>query len=120
MRLRATVRHANSLDLLRLIAASAVIVGHSWPILGQPDPPLLGTSVNALGVFAFFAISGYLITKSWSADRNLARFWASARSGSSLRWRLSWCLSGLSPDRCSRRFRRVTITLLRKPGPTSA
>ena len=70
------LRHANSLDLLRLVAASAVIVGHSWPILGFPDPPLFGGTVNGLGVFAFFAISGYLITKSWTADPSLSRFWA--------------------------------------------
>lgn len=52
----------NALNLVRLLLAVAVIIGHAW-ILGGfgegPFPGLAGWAVNA-----FFAISGYLITGS--------------------------------------------------------
>ncbi len=57
-------RH-NSLNLIRLVLATAVIFSHSWPVGGYGDDPGFGGSdVGDWSVAAFFAISGYLITMS--------------------------------------------------------
>jgi peptidoglycan/LPS O-acetylase OafA/YrhL len=69
------VRRDNNLDLVRFVAASAVIFGHSWPVLGFTDPALFGKGVDGLGVMMFFAVSGFLITRSWSRHPDLAQFW---------------------------------------------
>ena len=56
----------NNFDLLRLLAAWAVLVSHSYALVGR-DQPLhqLGTSLGNLGVLVFFAVSGLLIRRSW-------------------------------------------------------
>lgn len=58
----------NSLNLIRLILALAVLVHHSWPLTGTPDEPIFaGESLGGWAVAGFFGISGYLITASrWS------------------------------------------------------
>lgn len=57
-------RH-NSLNALRLILATLVIVSHSWPIGGYgPDPGDGDLTLGSWAVAGFFAISGYLITAS--------------------------------------------------------
>lgn len=56
----------NSFDLIRHIAALAVLVSHHFVLSGKGEPTFFG--VNSLGgfaVLAFFAISGYLITQSF-------------------------------------------------------
>lgn len=62
--------HFGTFDLIRLIAALAVIISHSFPLTGTPDPFEIrfGRSVayiGSLSVGAFFIISGYLITQIW-------------------------------------------------------
>lgn len=59
---------ANSLNLIRLVLALAVLVHHSWPLSGTPDEPVFaGESLGGWAVAGFFGISGYLITASrWS------------------------------------------------------
>lgn len=55
----------NSLNALRLLLATLVIVSHSWPLGGYGADP--GSGDQDLGDWAvagFFAISGYLITMS--------------------------------------------------------
>ncbi|MGW5559672.1 acyltransferase family protein [Micromonospora sp. NPDC003944] len=60
---------ANSIGLLRMALAFAVLVAHSWPLaLGRP---MLGFSetmrqadVGRLAVYGFFVLSGFLITSS--------------------------------------------------------
>lgn len=69
----------NNLNLIRMIAALAVLVSHAYPVtLGAafPEPleRLFGRSLGALAVVVFFAISGFLITRSF------------ARGGSVRRW----------------------------------
>jgi peptidoglycan/LPS O-acetylase OafA/YrhL len=77
----------NSLDLLRLISASLVILGHSYPIVGYGvDPMLKWNGVQFSGGFAlhvFFFLSGLLVTHSflkrpeighWLASRALRIF----------------------------------------------
>lgn len=58
----------NSLNLIRLILALAVLVHHSWPLAGVPDEPkFAGDTLGGWAVAGFFGISGYLITSSrWS------------------------------------------------------
>ena len=67
---------ANNFDLLRLLAAWAVLVSHSYALVGQ-DQPLhqLGTSLGNVGVLVFFAVSGLLIRRSWEHDPSPRDFW---------------------------------------------
>ncbi len=59
----------NNFDAVRLIAALTVLVGHAWPLTGQPNPPTLaGIHVYDLAVYVFFALSGFLITTSWHRE----------------------------------------------------
>lgn len=66
--------HDNALGLIRLVLALAVLVSHTWPLGGFGHDPGSGisrgqTTLGGLAVGGFFAISGYLITKSgMSAD----------------------------------------------------
>lgn len=66
----------NNFDLLRLLAAVAVIVSHSFALSGHLEPMVRGQTVGTVGVFVFFGISGFLITQSWNADPSLGRFFA--------------------------------------------
>jgi len=67
----------NALNLIRIILAILVIVSHSFPIGGFGNDPALGDlSLGHLAVGGFFAISGYLITRS----RYQTGFWTYLRS----------------------------------------
>ena len=61
---------------VRLIAALAVVLGHSFVLAGAAPPMLLGTPVHVLAVRVFFVISGYLVCSSWEHDPHLPRFLA--------------------------------------------
>ncbi|WP_169053763.1 acyltransferase [Agromyces sp. H66] len=67
---RAAMRgRSNALGVLRLVLASAVIVSHAFPLGGWGDDPFFSWShgqenLGGVAVLGFFAISGYLITKS--------------------------------------------------------
>jgi peptidoglycan/LPS O-acetylase OafA/YrhL len=71
---------ANSLDLVRLVAASLVILAHSFFLLGRggEEPIVLATRGQThsgeLAVHFFFLISGFLITQSWLATGSLYRY----------------------------------------------
>ncbi len=54
----------NSLNLLRLVMAAAVLFHHVIPLTGRGDGLYLtsGETIGAWAVFGFFMISGYLIT----------------------------------------------------------
>ena len=58
----------NSLNLIRLVLAFAVLVHHSWPLTGEPSELYFaGDTLGGWAVAGFFGISGYLITSSrWS------------------------------------------------------
>jgi peptidoglycan/LPS O-acetylase OafA/YrhL len=77
-------RGNNNADLLRLIAAAAVIWGHGYrlvPVPGVDDPiqNLLGFDYSgSLAVKFFFFLSGILVTNSWLSKPSAIRF-ASAR-----------------------------------------
>jgi peptidoglycan/LPS O-acetylase OafA/YrhL len=69
-------RRQNSFDLLRFVAASLVLVDHSFILTERHGPP--GPfSYETLGGFAvavFFVISGFLVAGSWQRDPRLAAF----------------------------------------------
>ncbi len=66
---------ANNFDLLRLCAALLVFWFHALVLTGRPAPMLFGwVAPGPLGVFIFFLISGYLVSRSWDADPHAGRF----------------------------------------------
>jgi peptidoglycan/LPS O-acetylase OafA/YrhL len=60
----------NNFNALRLIAAAMVLVSHCFALTGRAEPlgALTGQTLGELGVSIFFAISGFLIAKSWCSD----------------------------------------------------
>ena len=83
MRSSILVQRRNNFDLLRLIAATSVIFTHAFLIAegDQNRDPLVVLSRNQcatglVGVFIFFAISGFLVTQSWEQTSSLPRFLA--------------------------------------------
>jgi peptidoglycan/LPS O-acetylase OafA/YrhL len=69
----------NNLNLIRFVAATAVLVSHAWPIaLGngtaEPLEHMLGHSLGYIAVMVFFVASGFLITASFDRRRSLADF----------------------------------------------
>lgn len=59
----------NNLDLLRLIAASLVIFGHSYAVVGRGTEPFLAWNgryfIGGFAVYIFFFASGLLVTNSF-------------------------------------------------------
>lgn len=70
----------NHFNLIRMIAASGVLVSHAYPISlgpGTAEPLqhwLRGNSLGGVSVCVFFAISGFFITKSFDRNPNYRRF----------------------------------------------
>ncbi|QIO98923.1 acyltransferase family protein [Bradyrhizobium symbiodeficiens] len=74
----------NSFNLLRMIAAGAVLISHAYPLSFGPETsePLetaLGMTLGTLAVLTFFAISGYFISLSFHNRRSFVHF-ATARA----------------------------------------
>lgn len=67
----------NSFDFLRLLGAFLVFCSHHFALRGLPEP-MAGalTTLGGLGVYIFFAISGFLITISWRRDPRFFYFTA--------------------------------------------
>ena len=73
----------NNFDALRLVAAAAVVFSHSFLIAEgtQDHEPLIWLTGNQsilglVGVFVFFAISGFLVTQSFEQTGDAWRFLA--------------------------------------------
>lgn len=65
----------NSLDLLRLVAASLVLYSHQHVLMGQTEPLFFGwTTFGGAGVTIFFFLSGMLVWSSWVRDADVRRF----------------------------------------------
>lgn len=69
----------NNLNLIRMVAATAVLVSHAWPLTMGPSAiePLtasVGHSLGRISVYIFFVISGFLITASFERSETLFRF----------------------------------------------
>jgi peptidoglycan/LPS O-acetylase OafA/YrhL len=77
---QALSRKGNNFDLVRLVAAILVVWCHAY--LMQPNDPAidpLGTALGfdglgSLGVYAFFLMSGILVTASYDRQRSAPRF----------------------------------------------
>ena len=67
---------ANNFDVLRLVAATLVLVSHCYPLTGRVEPfgELSGWTMGEVGVVMFFAMSGFLIAKSWHDQPQLVPF----------------------------------------------
>jgi peptidoglycan/LPS O-acetylase OafA/YrhL len=74
----------NNIQLLRLVAAAAVMLFHSYVFTGHigDDPVWRATGTtdsSVIGVECFFVLSGFLVTRSWLTRPGLAAF-AAARA----------------------------------------
>jgi peptidoglycan/LPS O-acetylase OafA/YrhL len=69
-------QHDNAFDLIRLVAASLVLWSHQHALMGlsQPSLTVLHASLGGLGLYIFFAASGYLNTLSLSRHRSVLVF----------------------------------------------
>lgn len=74
------IERRNAFDLLRLLLAACVLIGHAILIGGYEllDPLALfskgQTNLPEFGVMGFFALSGYLITASFERSKSLVTF----------------------------------------------
>ena len=64
----------NNFAVLRLVAALMVIAGHMSHLLATSVPTLFDRPIHSLGVYVFFLIGGYLISKSWLSDPHPLRY----------------------------------------------
>ncbi|MCB3305655.1 acyltransferase [Klebsiella pneumoniae] len=65
----------NCFDFIRHIAALAVLVSHHFALTGRSEPYLFGgVKLGTAAVVVFFAISGYLITKSFCRSSSLVSY----------------------------------------------
>jgi len=66
----------NALNAWRLILATGVILGHSWPLTGHNLPHVIDQLLDQFWVDGFFVISGYLITSSWIRNPRVREYLA--------------------------------------------
>jgi peptidoglycan/LPS O-acetylase OafA/YrhL len=68
--------HANAFDLVRLLAAVLVLWSHQHGLMGLPEPTgaVLQAGAGGLGLYIFFAVSGYLNTISAEHHKSVAVF----------------------------------------------
>jgi len=68
-----TSTHRNSLDFARFVLASLVLFSHHYGLSGfaAPKVPLLDISWGRFAVFAFFAISGFLMYRSLARNNDV-------------------------------------------------
>ena len=65
----------NSLDLLRLVAATLVLYSHQHVLTGLAEPSFFGwNTFGGAGVTIFFFLSGLLVWSSWERDPDARRF----------------------------------------------
>ncbi len=66
----------NNFDVLRLVAATLVLFSHCYPLTGNNEPfgEFTGVSLGEIGVVMFFAMSGFLIAKSWNDEPHPGRY----------------------------------------------
>ncbi|WP_113490759.1 acyltransferase family protein [Brucella pseudogrignonensis] len=71
--------HQNSLDAMRFVLSSAVLFSHHFALSGYIEPkfPLLDISVGNFAVFAFFAVSGFLMYRSLNRSNDFFFYFTS-------------------------------------------
>lgn len=66
---------ANLFNSVRLFAATLVLITHAYVFFEGYNPSLLGQfTLGQIGVWMFFAVSGYLVSTSWRIDPHIIRF----------------------------------------------
>lgn len=76
----ATTRRFGGFDVLRILAALAVVLSHSYSVTGHPESRLsfsvghFAVPLGALGVSIFFVTSGFLVAGSWDRLANVGVF----------------------------------------------
>jgi peptidoglycan/LPS O-acetylase OafA/YrhL len=71
---RQMAKQTNNFNLLRLIFAMAVLYMHSYSLVGAPEPVIWRHTIGNVAVHGFFVLSGYLISRSFTREPNLAIF----------------------------------------------
>lgn len=69
-------RRPNLLNVIRLLLAVGVIVWHSTSLTGKPYDGVAAEFLGAVFVDGFFAVSGFLILRSWVRNPKVAEFLA--------------------------------------------
>jgi len=69
----------NNLNLIRMIAASAVLLSHAFSVTGIAEPfePVFSRSLGHMAVAVFFVISGFLIARAWERKSGVGHWLAS-------------------------------------------
>lgn len=57
--------HKNSFDIVRFVAATMVILSHSYALVGLGEPHIGSITLGGFSVWVFFILSGFLIAFSW-------------------------------------------------------
>ncbi len=76
-------RRSNNFDLIRLVAALFVLIGHAPAILYNqgfsfdPFHAIFGLRMQTLGVCVFFIVSGFLVSRSWEKRKSVYGFFVS-------------------------------------------
>ncbi|MEO6298172.1 MAG: acyltransferase [Paracoccaceae bacterium] len=71
----------NNFNLIRMLAASAVLVSHTWPMVYgpgtiEPLEMLTGHTLGSFAVYVFFALSGFFISASFARSGSVLAFLA--------------------------------------------
>lgn len=74
MEKRNSMKYNNNFNILRLLAAYMVLSGHMSVLMGRTPTTILSSPIHELGIFTFFLIGGYLITKSYLSDPDILRY----------------------------------------------
>lgn len=66
----------NNFNLIRIVAAFAVLLGHSFALLARSEPlaQSLGMSIGSIAVDIFFITSGFLVTRSLLVRQSIAEY----------------------------------------------
>lgn len=69
-------KHQNNFNIIRMVAASLVLVSHSFSLSGLAEPlrDSLGVTWGSIAVDVFFVTSGYLVTASILRGGNVRNF----------------------------------------------